>query len=173
MTGEPSCDAVQTEVGADGGDLRYWLAKEAPRQSEARLAGQSATLQAMETRATALLTWSVTLGVALVAAAVNPRFRWPASGALLFALVTAVTSVMALWPRGWLSGGHRPSELERLNLGTELEFLEHMAAGNEKAAERNEARLQAFARHIRLCWLSLAAAPMAAAILAAVALARP
>lgn len=173
MTADSSSEAIQTEVGADGGDLRYWLAKEALRQSEARLAGQSATIQAMETRATALLTWSVTLGVALVAAAVDPRFRWPAFGALLFALVTAVTSVMALWPRGWFSGGHRPSELDRLNLTTELEFLEHMAVGNEEAAERNESRLRTFARHIRLCWLSLAAAPMAAAILVAVALARP
>lgn len=153
----------ETEVGATGGELRYWLAKEAMRQSEVRLAGQAASLQAMETRATSLLTWSVTLSVALVAAASTERFFWPATAGAVFALCTAAMAILALWPRSWFSGGHRPSVLEKLGHDTELGFLEQMAMGNEAAADSNEERLRYFARLIRLCWISLALAPVAAA----------
>jgi len=174
MQGTEPQDGTETEVGAAGGDLRYWLAKESLRQSEARLAGQATSIQAMETRATSLLTWSVTIGIALVAAMVDPHYRWPALGALGCALAAAASCVIALWPRPWFSGGHRPSELERLGHATELAFLEQMAMGNEAAAERNEARLRLFARLLRFCWIGLAAAPaVAGAILVGVLWARP
>jgi hypothetical protein len=164
----------ETEVGATEGDLRYWLAKEAMRQSEARLVGQAASLQAMETRATSLLTWSVTVSMALVAAATTERFFWPAIGAAAFALCTAALAILALWPRRWFTGGHRPSALDKLGHTTELGFLEQMAMGNEAAADLNEERLRRFAGLIRLCWISLALAPVvAAAILAAAWWARP
>lgn len=152
------------------GDLRYWLAKEALRQSEVRLAGQATSLQAMETRATSLLTWSVTIGIALVAAMVEPHYRWPALGALVCTVIVAGSCVTALWPRGWFSGGHRPSDLERLGHATELAFLEQMAMGNEAAADRNEVRLRLFAHLLRLCWVSLALAPVAAGAILAWAL---
>jgi hypothetical protein len=169
-----SAEGSETEVGAAGGDLRYWLAKEALRQSEARLAGQATSLQAMETRATSLLTWSVTLSMALTAAATDDRFRWPAITGAAFALATAATALAALWPRPWFAGGHRPTSLEKLGHDTELGYLEQMALGNEVAADRNEQRLRAFARLLRLCWISFAIAPVAAALtLALASLVRP
>ena len=167
MTADRTNGGTQTEVGAEGGDLRYWLAEEGLRQGGARLAGQAANLQAMEARATSPLTWSVTVGIALVAAFVDARFRWPAFGALVLALAAAVSCVVALWPRAWHSGGRRPSELDRLGFSTELEFVEAMALGNEKAAERNETRLRSFALSLRVAWISLASAPAAAGLLAA------
>ncbi len=169
-----SHDPSETEVGAAGGDLRYWLAKEAMRQSEARVTGQATSLQAMETRATSLLTWSVTLCMALVAAAVDERFRWPAMAGAALAMATAAMAIAALWPRAWFSGGHRPSSLDKLGHDTELGYLEQMALGNEAAADRNERRLLGFARLLRLAWISFALVPaLAAAILAWASWARP
>lgn len=169
-----SIQIEETEVGAIGGDLRYWIAKEAMRQSEMRLAGQATSLQAMETRATSLSTWSVTLSMAMVAAVAAERFFWPAVGAAAFALSTAGLAIFALWPRRWFAGGHRPSALDKLGHTTELGYLEQLAMGNEVAADRNEERLRDFARIIRLCWMCFALAPVAAgAILAVVAWGHP
>jgi hypothetical protein len=161
--------ADDTEIGAAGGDLRYWLAKEALRQGELRLAGQAATLQAMETRATSLLTWSVTLGIALVAAATDQRFRFAAAAALAVAMCAAIASVWAMWPRRWLIAGQRYSDMEHRNLTSELEHLEAMAQGAEAAAEDNERRIRRFATALRCAWVSLVAAPAAAALAAVVA----
>lgn len=167
-------DGIETEVGAAGGDLRYWLAREALRQSESRLAGQAASLQAMETRATSLLTWSVTLGMALVAAMTDERFLWPAVGGAAVAFLTAATVIVALWPRAWFAGGHRPTALDKLGHTTELAYLEQMALGNEVAGDTNEKRLRRFAHTLRLAWISFALAPVvAAAILAWASWARP
>jgi hypothetical protein len=165
MTDSP--ENIETEVGATGGDLRYWLAKEALRQSETRIAGQATSLQAMETRATSLLTWSVTLCMALVAAAVDERFRWAAVAGAAFAMATAAIAIAALWPRVWFAGGHRPSSLDKLGHDTELGYLEQMALGNETAGDRNEGRLRGFARLLRLAWISFAFAPASAAALLA------
>ena len=156
-----------TEVGAAGSDVRYWLAKEAMRQSEARLASQAVSLQAMETRATSLLTWSVTLALALIAAIADGRFRWPATGGAAFAVVTAALAVAALWPRRWFSGAHLPSALEKLGHDTELAHLEQMAIGNERAGDANEQRLRGFAQLLRLAWVSFALVPASAAAILA------
>jgi len=116
----------------------------------------------------------VTLCMALVAGAVDDRFRWPAAAGATFAMATAAIAIAALWPRAWFAGGHRPSSLDKLGHDTELGYLEQMALGNEAAGDRNERRLRGFARLLRLAWISFALAPAAAAaILAWASWARP
>jgi hypothetical protein len=56
--GPESADALDIEVGATHGDLRYWRAKEAVRQGELRLATQAAIRTAWEARATAITGWA-------------------------------------------------------------------------------------------------------------------
>jgi hypothetical protein len=55
----------EIEVGAAGSDLRYWKAKEAVRQGEARLAAQASVRATLEARAAALTGWAA---VSLLAA---------------------------------------------------------------------------------------------------------
>ena len=57
-TDTASSPTSDIEVGATDGDLRYWRAKEAVRQGEARLAAQAAICSAPEARATALTGWA-------------------------------------------------------------------------------------------------------------------
>jgi len=159
-------ESNETEVGAADGTLRLWLAKEALRQGELRLAGQALTLQAMETRATSLLTWSVTVGVALVAASIDSRFRDAAVSAFTCSTIAASACVWGMWPRSWRIAGQRFSDMERRALSTELEHLASMAQGVENAAEANEARVKRFASALRVAWVSVVAAPVVAAVVA-------
>lgn len=158
-----SNESSWTEVGANSGDLRYWLAKEGVRQGELRLAGQTASITAMEARASSILAWAVTIGIALAAATLDPRYRAAAGASLVPALAAAVCCVWALWPRRWDAAGYRHSELERFGYGTELEYLEAIAQGIEQSAERNSKRLRRFALALRAAWICLALTPAVAA----------
>ena len=64
-------------VGETDGALRLWLAHEAMRQAEQVLAGQTASLTALETRATTLLTWSATSrGSSTVSPSTTEKVNW-------------------------------------------------------------------------------------------------
>lgn len=156
----------ETEVGASGPAVRYWLAKEGVRQGELRLAGQTASITAMETRASSILAWSVTIGIALAAATLDPRYRVSAGSAVVPAIAAAICCVWALWPRRWDAPGHRYSELERFDYGTELEYLEAIAQGAEQAAEGNDRRLRSFSLALRAAWVFLSLTPVVAAVAA-------
>ena len=150
------------EVGADGTSLRYWLAVEGMRQAELRLAAQTASIEAMESRATSILTWSVTIALALAAAILDPRYRIPATAALVPALLAAGCCTMALWPRAWDAAGHRLSDMTRRDYGTELEHREAIGSGLDAAAEENHRRLMRFARRLKGAWCMLILTPLAA-----------
>ena len=110
-------DRPAIEVGAIGGSLRYWLAREGIRQGELRLAAQVASIQAMEARASSLLTWAVTIATALGAAVADSRYQAPAVCALVPAAAAAFECAIAMWPRAWDSSlpaaGHAPPPLLR------------------------------------------------------------
>ncbi len=169
MTEETVGCPEETEVGAIGGDLRYWLAKEGLRQTELRLSAQPNSLQAMETRATSILTWSVSIGLALVAAWVSGTMKAPAVVALLFAVVASVAAAWGLWPRPWTVPGQDLRKMRAKKFGSELEHLESMALGNADAADDNEKRMQCFAVALKLAWVCLIFAPIAALVVAAAA----
>lgn len=154
---------AEIEVGADGVGIRFWRAKEGCRHGEARLAAQAASLTAMETRATAILGWSMTLATALVALAVGEHYRLPALAALVPAALAMACCVAALWPRRWTEPGVAYAEIERLGYGTELEYLEAFAQGLDEATLLNRQRLVRFAWWLRGAWGGCVSAPVLAA----------
>ena len=92
----------EIEVGAVEGDLRYWRAKEAVRQGEARLAAQAAIRTALEARATALTGWAAvsllaTTGAALAAKDIGGFAGAAGASAVLFG--AAVLGIHAVRPR--------------------------------------------------------------------------
>ena len=127
-------EAGMIEVGARlaDGDLRYWQAKEALRQGEARLASQLAVRTALESRATALTGWSaasllVLTGAALTAA--NDATRIAATTTAIVLFLSALIGVHAVRSGDWSLIGYDPSVILDDPLETELEVLESVALG--------------------------------------------
>lgn len=92
------------EVGASGADLRYWKAKDAVRQGEARLAAQSTIRTAMEARATAITGWAAASLLAAAAAGLSTPDWSARAGAASLAIqlfCAAVTSIHTARPRDW------------------------------------------------------------------------
>jgi hypothetical protein len=141
-------------LGAQGERLRLWKAREAHRQGELRMQSQALTLTAVEQRAQALLTWSVTIALAAGAAATNQSgLATHALFAVAGAAVTIVASIRGLLPKAWDAAGWPPHEvLDRLPEGSELEALEEMATRNAVAIKQNEEALALFAYRMRWAW---------------------
>ena len=93
--GAPESD--QVEAGATGDALCLWQAKEAVRNAELRLTSQAGTLQAFETRATAILGW-----IALIVSA-------PAGAVVVSLDAGRVSRAFALSAAFW--AGRRSSQL--------------------------------------------------------------
>ena len=91
---------TEIEVGASEaeGDLRFWRAKEAVRQGEARLDAQAAIRTAMEARATAITGWAAT-SLIVAAGAGFATTDWPArGGAALTAIMLFAAAVIGIHP---------------------------------------------------------------------------
>ena len=154
----------EIEVGADGGDLRYWRAKEALRQGEIRLGAQVTVRAALEARATALTGWASAAFLAVVGAAfatqdLADRLGAIAAGILLMA--AALLGVHAARPRDWSMVGYDPVTLRDSTLETELEELEAMALGISPGIDINNRRINATGRMLRWAGWCLLAAPAA------------
>jgi hypothetical protein len=155
------------EVGATEGDLRYWRAKEAVRQGEARLTAQAAVRTALEARATALTGWAA---VSLLAAAGGTFAAKDAAqsagaacaGLLLF--VAATIGIHAARPRDWAMIGYDPEVITADQLGSELEVLESIAAGLSPGIQANNRRLNSMGRMLRRAGGMLIAAPALGAV---------
>jgi hypothetical protein len=167
--------ASDIEVGATEGDLRYWRAKEAVRQGEARLTAQAAIRTALEARAAALTGWAA---VSLLAAAGAGSTAKDAAGfagcgcAGLVLFGAAIVGIHAARPRDWAMVGYDPEVITSDQLGSELEVLESIAAGLSPGIQVNNRRLNAMGRMLRWAGWMLIAAPVigAAAYWAAPAL---
>lgn len=156
------------EVGASEaeGDLRYWRAKEAVRQGEARLTAQAAIRTAMEARATAITGWAA---AALVVAtgAVFAAPDWASRSAAAFTVVVlfiaAGTCIFAARPRDWSMTGYDPQVIMTDTLSTELETLESLAEGISPGIQANNLRLNTMGTLLRWAGWMLIAAPVAGA----------
>jgi hypothetical protein len=159
-------DAVEIELGAIGGDLRYWRAKEGMRQGEERLEAQSAVRTALEARATALTGWAA---VALLAAAsvafsgTDVARQIGAAVAGLVLLWAAIEGIHAVRPRNWAMRGYDPSVVISDPLESELEALESLAGGITSGIQANHHRLNAMGRSLRRTGKLLISAPLAGA----------
>lgn len=155
------------EVGAVEGELRYWRAKEAIRQGEARLAAQAAVRTALEARATALTGWAAVSLLAATGAgftATETRSFLAALAASIVLFTAAAIGVHAARPRNWAMVGYDPSVITTDPLGSELEVLESIAAGLSPGIQDNNIRLDAMGLMLRWAGWLLLAAPVIAAI---------
>lgn len=152
----------EIEVGALGDSLRYWLAKEALRQGELRLASQISAVDAMMSRATSVFGWSVTVTIALMGvSSLAGSSRVPALAALAYTFLAAVCCVCALWPRRWVLNGYDPNLLIDGTYGTELETIESMAKGLADGERLNATASQRVAVFLRIAWLCFCLSPIA------------
>jgi hypothetical protein len=159
--------ASDIEVGATEGDLRYWRAKEAVRQGEARLTAQAAIRTALEARASALTGWAAVSLLAATGAGFAAKdiagFAG-ASGAALTLFVAAIVGIHAVRPRDWAMVGYDPEVITSDRLGSELEVLESIAAGLSPGIQANNRRLDAMGRMLRWAGWMLIAAPIIGAV---------
>ncbi len=151
------------EVGASDaeGDLRYWKAKEAVRQGEARLTARAAIRTAMEARAAAITGWAAA-SLVVVTAAGFAAPGWPSRGAAAltaFALLAAAgLCVYTVRPRDWGITGYDPQVIMGDPLSTELEVLESIAGGISPSIQANNRRLNSIGKLLRWAgWLLIAA----------------
>jgi hypothetical protein len=159
-------DAVEIELGAIGGDLRYWRAKEGLRQGEARLEAQSAVRTALEARATALTGWAAVALLAAASVAFSGTDIARQSGAAVAGLVllwAAIEGIHAVRPRDWAMLGYDPSVVISDHLNSELEALESLAGGITAGIQANHRRLNAMGRSLRRTGKLLISAPLAGA----------
>lgn len=158
--------SAEIEVGqVEAEGLRYWRAKEALRQAEARLTVQAAALATFEARVTSLVGWAVTGSTGLVAAVVvttlAPSVRFAAAVAVVLLFIAAICGARVLRPSHWWTFGD-PGRVLNSNLPTELEELEAISSGLAEAIASNETRLAEAGSRLRwgLGWA--AGAPIAA-----------
>ncbi len=166
----PAGAPATIEVGASAadGELRYWRAKEAVRQGEARLNAQATIRAAMEARATAITGWAAaSLIVATGVAFAGPNWASRGAAGLASALLFAAAGVCiyAARPRDWTMTGYDPAIILNDNLGTELEALESQAGGLGSGILANDRRLVAMGRLLRWAGWMLIAAPSTGAAL--------
>lgn len=159
-TESPEPELIEVGLTQDG--LRYWRAKEAMRQGELQLATQLAGVAGLQTRATAILGWTVAIALALSAAASAAHWRLPLAASAVPVLLSAVCCVITLWPRDYSEPGWRPSVLMDMSYGTELEILESLAQGYDTGIRANDAALRRRARWLRAAWVLFLAAPLVA-----------
>jgi len=160
----------EIEVGAADGAFRYWLAKEAVRQAELRLAAQALSLQALETRATTMLGWISAMSLAIAGVmATKSGLALLVPGIILAVplLVAGWLCVAALWPREWNSAGHDPRWVMGESAGepvaVELTVLEAMASSHGDGIEANRRRLRWMGNRVRVSWIALACMPVVTA----------
>jgi hypothetical protein len=116
----------EIEVGAAGSDLRYWKAKEAVRQGEARLAAQASVRATLEARAAALTGWAAVSLLAATGAAFTAKDTAGLTGAAATAFIlfgAATLGIHAARPRNWSMVGYDPLVITSDPLASELEVL--------------------------------------------------
>jgi hypothetical protein len=164
---EDGGETHEIELGAVGGELRYWRANEAIRQGEARLEAQSAVRTALEARATALTGWAAVALLAATSVVFSSTTFAPQAGAFVAGLVllwAAVEGIHAVRPRDWAMRGYDPSVIISDTLGTELEALESLAGGITDGIQANNRRLDGMGRSLRRTGKLLIAAPLAGGV---------
>lgn len=164
----PASDEI--EVGAADRDLRYWLAKEAMRQGEARLTAQNAVRTALEARAAALTGWAAVGLLASSGASFtakdDPAFLGATAAAVVLFLAASL-GIYAARPRGWSMVGYEPDVVMGLSarFNTELEAVESISGGLIDGIAINNQRIAQTSRLLRWAGWLLIVAPVAGAVI--------
>ena len=154
-----------TEVGAAGGDLRYWRAREALRHAELRLGVQAQATQALESRATSMIGWNVTLGLALVAAVFNGTHAMAAGTAAFCLLIAAALCIVAIATRKWIGPGYQPNDVLNNQSLNELLFIEAMVDRYQAAVNENSTSFNRFQAMLNGALFFMIAAPTSGAVI--------
>lgn len=140
----------EIEVGEIKGDgLRLWLAQEAQRQADKRLASQMDIWNKFVTRATSCIGWAITLASAFAAISTQYQYKFLAFCAFM-ASGSAVLAAIILWPRPWNIPGDMPSYVMDMETdpdqpyGTELEAIEALVLRAEGGIKQNSNILKCF-----------------------------
>jgi hypothetical protein len=165
-------DQGDIDVGQAGPEFRNWLAAEARRQGELHLTAQAANISAMETRATAILAWSVAVLIALATLASQHRAVPAAALAGICLFMAAASCVLALQPGDWHTPGYMFASLQQMGHQTEMQMNEAVASGYETGIQINDGRLSRFAGLLRSAWTWFSLSPVAALIGAGIMLFR-
>ena len=167
---QQNADQPEIEVGevADNG-LRLWLAREAQRQAEKRIASQVDIWGKFVTRAASCIGWAVTLTSAFTAASTQYQYRFLAFPAML-AGAAAICAAVVLWPRKWKIPGDIPLYVMDMMddpnqpLSTELEATEALALRGEDSITANSRTLAHYGRALFAAFSLLIASILLAAI---------
>lgn len=169
LPGEPPPAPTDIEVGAAERGIRYWLAKEAVRQGEARLNAQNAVRTALEARATAITGWAAvgflaTIGAGFAAKDTATTLGAITAGGCLF--MAGAMGIIAARPRVWSLVGYEPDPVLALSdrLGTELEALESISGGLADGVRVNNRRISRMAFTLRWAGWLLLFGPLAGGI---------
>lgn len=180
IAGQPSAALRQRliEVGAGADELDLWKAKEAIRQAELRIAAQTGSLRAAETRATSLIGWAAVLASAAVAFAtggLNTLLGAPPAASVAAAtrdltgridaawcltagaLACIACALASIWPRRFYLPGHHPNAILGATASNELVLLRRLAKGHGQAVEANARRLTRAARWLWAAYAALLA----------------
>ncbi|GAA3684580.1 hypothetical protein [Acetobacter lovaniensis] len=167
---QQNADQQQIEVGAIASDdLRLWLAREAQRQAEKRIASQVDIWGKFVTRATSCIGWAVTLTSAFAAISTQYQYRFLALPAMLAAM-SAICACIILWPRRWNIPGDTPlyvmdmMENPKDPITTELEATEALAIRVEDGITANSLTLTYYGRALFAAFSLLIASILLAAI---------
>jgi hypothetical protein len=158
----PAASSSQIEVGAQGVDLRYWLAKEALRQSEITSGFESSALTATIGLATTILGWLVPAATAAGIAAITarkPEWRFAADVVLVGFGLTVSICIFVILPIHVKSAAFDAPQLLNSGLTTELEHLESMALGQFEASQKRRTKLVLLRRAVALAWFLFFATP--------------
>jgi hypothetical protein len=156
-------ESNELNLGAIGGGLRYWRAKEAVRQAELTLSSQADSRRGFEARTTALLGWIVAGTSLLIAASasVPPARALAALAAMVPLFAAGGVAVAVLWPGMWGHAGYSPLVIMDGGLSSELEEIESIAGGYENAIALNERWLRRAMVLTRWVYCLFAATPIA------------
>lgn len=154
------------EVGAarSNGTIRYWWAREAVRQGEARMAAQAAGMDALMGRAGSLVGWCVVAAIGLLTISARGAPSAAAVSSAVLALAAAGCCVAALWPRAWNAPGGSVAWALSEPLDTELEALESLAAGYEKELAENNHAMRRAGILLRAAMMLFVTAPVVGAL---------
>ena len=167
---EQNADEPEIAVGEKAvKGLRLWLAREAQRQAEKRIASQVDIWGKFVTRATSCIGWAVTLTSAFTAISTQYQYRFLAIPAML-AGISAICAALVLWPRKWKIPGDMPLYVmdmmddPTVPLTTELEATEALALRVEDGITANSHTLMCYGRALFAAFSLLIASILLAAI---------
>jgi hypothetical protein len=152
-------------LGEHGHPLHLWLAKEAMRQGEMKIAQMSAVFDGFRAQATSLLGWSTTLGSAVTFAAITnnrPLVAWVGG---ITTMAEAALCIATIWPVDkWAAGTYMPEKVMATTQDCELQERRALARSLDQMIISNRKLIDRRFKRLRWAWVGMPAIPLVAAV---------